>query len=205
MPTTPEYLPDALLHLQRDAKLRAIIHQVGDFSPKPVRSADYFRILCGSIISQMVSTKAADTIEKRLLDTLKPQRCRPEAILGLKQAGLRGIGLSNTKARAMLDLAKRTQDGTLPLKKFHGLDEESITEHLTDVHGIGPWTAQMFLMFALCRPDVWPVDDLGLRMAVRKMDGLTEMPDRKRMLRRGEPFAPYRTVASWYLWQSLKL
>jgi DNA-3-methyladenine glycosylase II len=199
------YLPAALTHLRRDQKLRSIIKQVGDFGPKPARSSDYFRLLCGAIISQMLSTKAAKTIQIRLWETLKPQKCIPQAILQLKVADLRAIGLSGTKASAMLDLAQRAHDGRLPLRKFPKLEDDAVVEYLTDVHGIGRWTAEMFLMFGLVRPDIWPVDDLGLRMAVRRLDGLKEMPSKKVMLKRGEVFAPYRTVASWYLWQSLKL
>jgi DNA-3-methyladenine glycosylase II len=199
------YLPDALRHLRRDPHLRPIIRQVGEFGPKPVRSGDYFRILCGSIISQMLSTKAAKTIQNRFLETLKPSKCLPQAVLRLKVADLRTIGLSNTKALAMLDLARRAHEGILPLKTFPKLPNDAIVEHLTEVRGIGRWTAEMFLMFGLVRPDIWPVDDLGIRAAIKKLDNLEAYPTKQYTLQRGASFAPYRTVASWYLWQSLKL
>jgi DNA-3-methyladenine glycosylase II len=204
MPDHLPYLPDALRQLRRDVKLRPIIRQVGAFGPKPVRPGQYFHILCGSIISQMLSLKAAKTIQQRLVDLLRPRPVVPRAVLSLKQDQLRGIGLSNTKALAMLDLARRADDGTLPLRRFPKLHDDAVVEHLVEVRGIGRWTAEMFLMFGLVRPDIWPVDDLGLRMAVKRLDGLKEMPGKTHMINRGQAFAPYRTVASWYLWQSLK-
>jgi DNA-3-methyladenine glycosylase II len=198
-----DYLPAAMLHLQRDKKLGKIITTVGDFQPRPVKQGEYFRILSFSIISQMLSTKAAATIRDRLIAQVKPAKVTPESVLRLTHLQLRGIGLSTTKAEAMHDLARRAQCGDLPLKHFVKLEDDEITEHLIAVRGIGKWTTQMFLMFGLVRPDVWPIDDLGIRAAIKKLDKLPEMPDKQYMLTRGDRYAPYRTVASWYLWQSL--
>jgi DNA-3-methyladenine glycosylase II len=195
----------AITHLKRDKKLRRVIARVGACPLRPEAPRDYFRILTGSIISQMISTVAARTIRERLIATLKPAKLTSQAMLKLTIPQLRQIGLSNTKAQALLDLADRAQRRVLPLRDFHRFENEQILEHLVNVRGVGPWTAHMFLMFALVRPDVWPIDDLGIRNAVKKLDGLPEMPTKPYLLERGIAFAPYRTVASWYLWQSLKL
>lgn len=201
----PHYHDDALAHLHRDKRLRKVIARVGAFTPRPALPKDYFHVLVGSIISQMISTTAARTIRGRLIETLKPARITPQAILKLTVPELRAIGLSNTKAQALLDLADRARRKVIPLRTFHELEDDHIIEHLIEVRGVGPWTAQMFLMFGLLRPDIWPVDDLGIRAAVKRLDGLEEMPTKDYLLKRGEAFAPYRTVASWYLWQSLAL
>jgi 3-methyladenine DNA glycosylase/8-oxoguanine DNA glycosylase len=198
------YLDDAVKHLRRDKQMAGIIKKVGEFAPRPVQPREYFQVLTFSIISQMLSLKAAATIRERLIQRLKPSKVTPTAMLKLSHEELFSVGLSNTKVRAMHDLARRTEEKLLPLKQFPKLENDAIIGHLTDVHGIGRWTAEMFLMFGLVRPDVWPVDDLGLRAAVKKMDALEEMPAKVYVTNRGEAYAPYRTVACWYLWQSLK-
>lgn len=199
-----EYLPKAITHLRTHRPMRGIIERVGDFRPQPAAPHDYFRILTFSIVSQMLSTKAAATIQQRLVAKLKPRKVVPAALLALSHDDLFSVGLSNTKTRAMQDLARRTAEGTLPLRKFPGMENDEIIKHLTDVHGIGRWTAEMFLMFGLVRPDVWPVDDLGLRAAIKKLHKLPEMPTKALTIKHGEVYAPYRTIACWYLWQSLK-
>ncbi len=198
------YLDEAVKHLRRDKQMAGIIKKVGAFAPRPVQPREYFQVLTFSIISQMLSLKAAATIRERLIQRLKPSKVTPAAMLKLSHEELFSVGLSNTKVRAMHDLARRTEKKLLPLKQFPKLENDAIIGHLTDVHGIGRWTAEMFLMFGLVRPDVWPVDDLGLRAAVKKMDALEEMPAKLYVMDRGEAYAPYRTVACWYLWQSLK-
>jgi DNA-3-methyladenine glycosylase II len=201
---TMPYMDEAVEHLHRCKQMRAIIKKVGPFTPKPVQPREYYRVLTFSIISQMLSLKAAATIRERLVAKLKPGKVIPSAMLKLSHEELFSVGLSNAKVRAMHDLARRTEGKVLPLRRFPKLTNDEIIEHLTEVQGIGRWTAEMFLMFGLIRPDVWPVDDLGLRAAVKKMDGLAEMPTKQYVMERGERYAPYRTVACWYLWQSLK-
>lgn len=205
MPPSVHYLSDAMHMLQREKSLKKIIQRVGEFKPKPSPPRDYFPILVNSIVSQMLSLKAAATIQQRLRDRLKPGKVEPTGMLKMSIAELKSVGLSTTKAEAMHDLARRTLEGILPLKSFLKLENDEIIQHLVEVRGIGRWTAEMFLMFGLVRPDIWPVDDLGLRAAVKRLDRLKDMPNKKYMLCRGEVYAPYRTVASWYLWQSLKL
>lgn len=205
MAPSVHYLSDAMRMLQRDKSLKKIILQVGEFEPKPIPPRDYFPILVNSIVSQMLSLKAAATIQQRLRDRLKPGKVEPAGMLKISIAELKSVGLSTTKAEAMHDLSRRTLEGILPLKSFTKLENDEIIQHLVEVRGIGRWTAEMFLMFGLVRHDIWPVDDLGLRAAVKKLDQMKDMPDKKYMIDRGEVYAPYRTVASWYLWQSLKL
>lgn len=200
-----EYLESALKHLRKDRQMRRVIDRVGEFKPRPHPPREYFRILASSIVGQMLSLKAASTIRKRLEDRVRPRKVTPESLLALSTSDLRGVGLSNTKARAMHDLSRRTADGTLRLKAFPRMENDEIIDQLTEVHGVGRWTVQMFLMFGLVRPDVWPIDDLGIRAAIKKMDQLKEMPVKAYMLKRGDLYAPFRTVASWYLWQSLTL
>lgn len=200
---TIAYLPEAIKHLRKDRKMRGIIDRIGEFQPRPIPPRQYFQVLTFSIVGQMLSLKAAATIRQRLVDRIKPGKVIPESLLALSIQELREVGLSNTKARAMHDLAQRTSQGVLPIKRFLKLEDDEIVDHLTEVHGVGRWTAEMFLMFGLVRPNVWPIDDLGIRAAIKKLDKLPEMPMKAYMIKRGEMYAPYRTVASWYLWQSL--
>ena len=200
-----DYLPAALKHLRQDRLMRGVIDQVGDFQPRPAPPREHFRILTYSIVGQMLSLKAAATIRQRLIDKVKPRKISPETLSALSIRQLREVGLSNTKSRAMHDLSARAAQGVLPIWRFAAMHDQEIVDHLTEVHGVGRWTAEMFLMFGLVRPDIWPVDDLGIRAAIRKMDQLKEMPLKPYMLKRGERYAPYRTIASWYLWQSLTI
>jgi DNA-3-methyladenine glycosylase II len=126
------------------------------------------------------------------------------AIAALDDAALRGVGLSGQKVGYLRDLCARIADDRLQLEELDGLPDELVIERLTAVKGFGRWTAEMFLMFRLHRPDVLPVGDLGIVNAVRKLYGLRKPPDMKRLLKMGELWRPYRSVASWYLWQTLK-
>jgi DNA-3-methyladenine glycosylase II len=128
-----------------------------------------------------------------------------QAIREIRRDRLRRVGLSKQKATYLHDLAARVADGAVDLDSIHERDDESVIEHLVQVKGIGRWTAEMFLIFCLGRPDVLPVDDFGLRAALRLCDGLPELPTRAEVRERGAVWAPYRSVATWYLWQSLKV
>ncbi|HMO35550.1 MAG TPA: hypothetical protein PKA06_05870 [Gemmatales bacterium] len=192
-------------HLMQDAKLQKIILEVGKFQPVPVSSENYYHVLACSIISQMISTKAASSIQRKLLERLKSEFITPGAILKLKPEEIRKVGLSLSKVSALQALAEQVRNQTIAVEKFGSMENKEIVQELTQIKGIGPWTAQMFLIFGLVRPDVWPEADLGLRMAVQKLDDLLQVPDIAYVRQRGLPFAPYRTVACWYLWQSLKL
>src|SRR5262249_8808297 len=146
---------------------------------------------------------AAASIEARL-KALAGDPHTPEGILGAGETGLRGVGLSGVKARYALNLAEAVHSGSVPLHRFHRWDDAKIVASLTTIKGIGVWTAGMLLIFALGRPDVFPVGDLGVRAALRNQLGLPELPrpDVRRAL--AEPWRPFRTAASWYLWRSLE-
>jgi 3-methyladenine DNA glycosylase/8-oxoguanine DNA glycosylase len=163
-----------------------------------------FAALAWSIISQQISIKAAASIRQRLADLVAPQRLEPESILALTPEQLRTAGLSAAKTRYLHDLAAKVHTGAVKLRTIHHEDDEAVIEHLVQVNGIGRWTAEMFLIFSLGRPDVLPVDDLGLRVGVQRLDGLPELPSKAAVQTRGAIWKPYRSVATWYLWQSLK-
>jgi 3-methyladenine DNA glycosylase/8-oxoguanine DNA glycosylase len=174
--------------------------EIGAFTLQPTGVS--FVILVRAIVSQLISTKAAITIFSRLEATLGDGQVAPAAILKAKEETLRSVGLSGTKARALRDLAERVSSGALPLEHLADMTDDEVTARLSAVHGIGPWTTEMFLIFALGRPDVLPVDDFGLRAGVRDVYEMAELPDRKSLRALAEPWRPYRTVATWYFWRS---
>ena len=185
---------------RRDPILKRLITHVG---PCTLRyEPDGFVALARSIISQQISTRAALAIGGRLLQTLGDEGLRPAALLALSDEQLRAAGLSASKVRALCDLAEKVASGSVPLPRMAELDDEDVIDLLLPVRGIGRWTAQMFLIFSLGRPDVLPVDDLGLRAGVQKAYGLAELPDRAALMELGEPWRPYRSVATWYFWRS---
>jgi DNA-3-methyladenine glycosylase II len=201
--TLPRYGPKAVRHLKvADPSLAPIIDLVGPFRPNWV--GERFAALGYSIISQQISTKAAASIRRTLLDRLGPAGFTPQAVLQAKHQTLRACGLSKQKAVYLRDLANQVSKGRVELHSIHEHDDEVVIEKLVQVKGIGRWTAEMFLIFALGRPDVLPVDDLGLRAALQRLDGLAELPTKHEVRARGQPWKPYSSVATWYLWQSLK-
>jgi len=161
--------------------------------------------LVRSIVSQQLSTSAASTIHSRLLALVGVPNPLPEQWLALNDPAMRVAGLSRQKIAYIRDLARHVQDGELPMAKLHEMSDDEVIEALTRVKGIGVWTAQMFLMFRLGRPDILPVLDLGIRNAFRRAYRLRKDPTAKRMHVIAKSWAPYRSVASWYLWQSLEL
>ena len=199
----PRYGPKAIRHLKMvDPVLAPIIELVGPFKPNWV--GERFAALGYSIISQQISTKAAASIRKKVLDQLGPAGFTPQSILRQKFIALRNCGLSNQKATYLQDLATKVSKGHVELHSIHDHDDEIVIERLIQVRGIGRWTAEMFLIFSLGRPDVLPVDDLGLRAAIKRLDGLKEMPTKQAVRERGALWKPYSSVATWYLWQSLR-
>jgi 3-methyladenine DNA glycosylase/8-oxoguanine DNA glycosylase len=155
-----------------------------------------------AILYQQLAGKAAATIHRRLLALLGGKTPRPEDIRRVGDAELRRVGLSRQKVAYLRDLAERARDG-LPLAGLSRLPDEAVIEALTRVKGIGRWTAEMFLIFRLGRLDVWPVDDYGIRKAMQRAYRKRALPEAEWMRRTAEPWRPYRTVASWYLWRSL--
>jgi DNA-3-methyladenine glycosylase II len=185
----------------RDPVLKQLIKTVGPCTLQP-GGAEPFLVLVRSIVAQLISTKAAATIYARLESAAGPEGVGPEALLALGEESIRATGLSGAKARALLDLAGRAQSGELPLACLPELSDEEVVAHLVPVRGIGVWTAEMFLIFHLGRLDVLPVDDLGLRAGAQQQYGLPELPGKARLRELAEPWRPYRSVATWYLWRS---
>jgi len=161
--------------------------------------------LARAIVSQQLSGKAADTIWGRVLD-LYPRRVfpAPAAILATPDAKLRGAGLSGAKAAAIKDLARHVVEEKLVPRKLGTLTDDEISAVLLPVRGIGPWSVDMFLMFALARPDVLPVGDLGVRKGMQKHFKLRTLPEPERMIKLAAPWRPFRSVAAWYMWRLLE-
>ena len=191
-------------HLRKaDPVMRAIIDQVG---PAQLRSErNRFAMLVRSIISQQISVGAARSIRKRLEELVAPDKLTPESLQQFTPRQLRSAGLSQQKTSYILDLARKTSRGEVVLRTIGRKPDEAVIEELTQVKGIGRWTAQMFLMFALGRPDVFPAADLGIRSAIRDKYDLSDLPDNQTSHEIAKPWHPYATVASWYLWQSIDL
>jgi DNA-3-methyladenine glycosylase II len=166
------------------------------------RRRNPFHTLCTSIISQQLSSKAADTIQTRVQRLLKANpHFRPAHFLGAQHADLRGCGLSNAKARWMVEIARRTDVGEFSFRKLVKLDDEAAIEMLDALPGIGRWSAEMYLIFALDRLDIFAMDDVGLRNGVNRLYGNGRKLSDRRTLQIVKPWAPYRSVASWYLWR----
>jgi 3-methyladenine DNA glycosylase/8-oxoguanine DNA glycosylase len=193
----------ALAHLRRDRRMRALVEQVGPPRFHEYSTRDALACLVASIVSQQLSGRAASTIHARL-EALAPHPFPDPAWLReVPEEALRGAGLSRAKAAALRDLGHAVQDGRLEVKRLARLGDEAAAAALTSVKGVGPWTAQMVLMFALGRPDVWPTGDVGIRNALARFHRLPEAPDAEETARLGERWRPYRTYAAWYLWQSI--
>jgi DNA-3-methyladenine glycosylase II len=185
---------------RRDAVLKKLIQQVGPCTLQP--SSDRFGTLVRSIISQQISGKAAASISAKLCATLGKRGIHPRAIDRVDDDDLRQAGLSTAKRRALRDLTAKVLERQVVLENLHEHDDEAVIEHLLPVHGIGRWTAEMFLIFALGRLDVLPLADLGLRVGVQRQHGLAEIPPKERLIELAQLWRPYRTVATWYIWQS---
>lgn len=195
----------ALFHLrQADPVLGGIIDRVGPCRLEARRTGTHYDALVRSIVFQQLSGKAARTIHERFRGIYPRRRPRPELVLATSDAALRAAGLSRQKIGYLRDLSARVADRSLPLAHLGRLPDDAIIEHLVQVKGIGRWTVQMFLMFRLGRPDVLPELDLGVQNAIQRAYGLRKRPTPKEVLRIGEPWRPYASVASWYLWRSLE-
>jgi DNA-3-methyladenine glycosylase II len=188
-------------HLARtDRILKHLIRAVG---PCTLRlEPNRFAALARSIISQQISTKAAHAIRTRVEAAAGGNGLTAAGILRLSDADLRGAGLSASKLKSLRDLAERVDSGSVRLRTLHKLPDEEVIDELIPIRGIGRWTAQMFLIFSLGRPDVLPVDDLGFRAAVQDCYSLGELPNKSCLTELAEPWRPYRTIAVWYLWRS---
>ena len=192
---------EALTHLRRtDPVLGGIIDRVGEYRIE-FRKPE-FESLVRSIVYQQLSGRVASVIFGRLLQAVGG-KLTPDNILKLRPARMRALGLSTQKTAYIRDLARHTRDGRVIFKELGSLADHEVIERLTQVKGIGVWTAHMFLIFALRRPNVLPTGDLGIRSAIRKAYGLSDLPKPSEMESLAERWHPYCTVASWYLWRSL--
>jgi len=194
----------AIRHLGKaDPVMRSIIERVG---PYRISYAEPdFETLARSIVLQQLSGKAAKAIFARVKEAVAKDGClRPTEVLGQSLERLRGLGLSRGKARYLHALAEAVESGELDLTSLPALPDAEVIARLTKVTGIGVWTAQMFLMFALRRPDVLAAGDLGVRAAVKKAYRLRKLPDPNRVLRIGRIWHPFASAACWYLWRSLE-
>ena len=204
MPIAAQHIKAALTHLKKnDAEMKLVIKQVGPFTHK--LSRDRFAMLVNSILSQQISVAAARTIRSRFLELCGDKSFKAQSISQLDVEQMRAVGVSRQKAGYILDLANKTVDGTVSFRGFARMSNDEIIDNLTQVKGIGVWTAQMFLMFSMGRLDVFPVDDLGLQNAMKKIYSLKNDCPKSRFLEIAEAWSPYETIASWYCWQSLEL
>lgn len=200
--TTTDYTKARRLLTKRDPVIGALIKRHGPCGLADAQHEDAFVALVHAIVSQQLSTKAAATIAGRF-DALFDGRPNPSAVARVQDEQLRAVGLSTQKVRYIRDLCQRITDGSLPVQTLNELHDEDVIQSLTQVKGIGRWTAEMFLMFVLNRPDVLPVDDLGLREAVKRAYKLKDRPKAAELRAIAEKWQPHRTVATWYLWRSL--
>ena len=198
--TRPDYWPQATRELAaRDAVLRSLIER---FQGLALASrGDAFTTLTRSIVGQQISVKAAQSVWDRLAAMLGA--VTPETLARARRPTLRKCGLSGQKAGYLKDLAGKFRDGTLDASRWHALEDETLITELTQVKGIGRWTAEMYLMFHLARPDVLPLGDLGLQRAMRLHYNRGRPLSPGRMLKLGAVWTPWRSVATWYLWRSL--
>ena len=193
----------AVAHLQQaDPVLGQIITRCGPCTLQP-RDLEPFVMLCRSMVYQQLSGKAAGTIMQRFLGLYEPDALTPAVLLQTTADTLRGIGLSRQKIAYLHDLAGKVQDGTLRLAALLTYSDVEVIRQLTYIKGIGRWTAEMFLIFALGRLDVFPVDDLGICKAIQRAYGYKRLPAPVTMHRHARKWVPYRTIATWYLWRSL--
>jgi DNA-3-methyladenine glycosylase II len=193
-------------HLREsDAVMRSLVEQHGVISLRQFRRdrpTDPYGALIRAIVGQQLSTIAARAIYGRVLDLFGGVVPTPRALLDVDEGALRKAGLSRAKVAYLRDLAERVDDGRLQLDRLPKLSDDEVSAELTAVKGIGQWSADMFLMFQLGRKDVLPVGDLGIRRAVERLYDLPKIPDAPTVLNIGEPWRPYRSLASLYLWTS---
>ena len=200
--TSMDYARARRALMRRDPVIATLIRQHGECGLARSQRADPFHALLHAIIAQQLSTKAARTIEGRF-SAIFAGSPTPAAVAGVSDEQLRSVGLSPQKLKYVRDLCARILDGSLNLDMLASLTDDEVIAALTSVKGIGRWTAEMFLMFRLHRPDVLPVGDLGIVKAVQKAYRLRTLPSPERLTRIGETWRPYRSVACWYLWASL--
>lgn len=194
----------AIRHLrENDPTLAGLIDRIGPCRLKPQTDLSHFESVARAIVFQQLSGKAAATIHGRFAGLFPDQQPTPTHLLTLEDGALRTAGLSRPKVKYLRDLASRVTSNELPIDTLHEFADDEILGHLTRVKGVGVWTAQMFLLFRLGRPDVLPDLDLGIQKAVQLAYRLRKRPTPERVRTIGAKWAPFRSVATWYLWRSI--
>lgn len=202
--TTAEYARARLALLRKDPILATIIKRHGPCGLGEARERfDHFAMIARAIVFQQLSTKAATTIHDRMVALLPDARVTAQALAGVTDEQLRSAGISRQKAGYLRDLCTKVASGAVRLDDVDAMTDEEVIVALTQVKGVGRWTAEMFLIFRLQRPDVLPVGDLGIATAVQRAYGLRKPPKPDKLRKIGEAWKPYRSIASWYLWRSL--
>ncbi|MGI0097902.1 MAG: DNA-3-methyladenine glycosylase family protein [Nitrosopumilaceae archaeon] len=192
----------AVKFLKKDPKFAKIIMQVGDYNVKITKNR--YQALVEAIISQQLSGSAANSIIKKFRKLYKSKFPKPRDVIKTSDSKLRTTGLSKMKIVCIKELSKKIESKELNMRKISTQSDEQVIEVLTDVKGIGRWTAEMFLIFSLGRLDILPVGDLGLKKGIQSMYSLKDLPEKEQIEQLTESWKPYRTVATWYLWKSLQ-
>ena len=197
----------AIRHLRRrDQAIAVLMRRVGPYAMQSRAHLTPFQSLLRAIVYQQLSGLAAGSIDRRLKALFPGRRPSAGRLLEIDDEALRGVGLSRSKVASVRDLADKAVQGVVPdRRRLAGMSDEEIIERLTSIRGIGQWTVEMLLIFSLGRPDVLPVNDLGVRKGFMLHRGHSEMPAPKALLAEGERWRPYRSVASWYLWRATEL
>lgn len=193
--------PEATARLRTDPSFGPLVEEVGPVRLRPPRG-EPFASLVAAITYQQLAGKAAVTIHGRVVEALGGD-VRPAMVLATDESTLRGAGLSAAKLRAIRDLAEKVSSGEVVLDGLEAASDGEIRERLTRVNGIGPWTADMFLMFDLRRPDIWPVGDLGVRNGLGRVLGLEESPTPREAMLIGTGYRPWRSAVAWYCWRAV--
>jgi 3-methyladenine DNA glycosylase/8-oxoguanine DNA glycosylase len=189
-------------HIVRaDPAFAPIVKAIGAVALRPP-TGDPFHALLRAIVFQQLAGRAASAIHNRLLGLFDGGIPSPQALLTMSHERLRSAGLSAAKQAAVVDLAAKFADGTIPTHDIHDLSDDEIVARLIQVRGVGRWTAEMFLIFELRRPDVWPVDDFAVRMGWKRLHRLDEAPRPRLLQPLGDAFRPYRSAAAWYCWRA---
>jgi len=192
----------AIKFLKKDPKFAKIIMQVGDYNVKITKNR--YQSLVEAIISQQLSGFATNSIIKKFRKLYKSKFPKPRDVIKTSDSKLRTTGLSKMKIIYIKELSKKIESKELNMRKISTQSDEQVIEVLTDVKGIGRWTAEMFLIFSLGRLDILPVGDLGLKKGIQSMYSLKELPQKEQIEQLAESWKPYRTVATWYIWKSLQ-
>jgi len=188
--------------MRRDPRLGALIKRVGRCALPDARTREPFASLVRAILSQQLSGKAAETIHGRVLALVGgPDSMTPARLLAVDPTALRAAGVSRPKISYLRDLASRVEDGRLDLIALETQSDDDVIAAITAVKGMGRWSAEMFLMFRLNRPDIFPVGDLGIVKGVQKLTGMKRRPAPRTMMRLAEMWRPYRSIAAWYIWR----